>query len=261
MLAIVRTATVSEVTRRIDAEMDRAPGGAIATDGDGTLWSGDIGEDFFAALLQGDRLLSTVHEPLAREAEAEGIATDGSAVEIAHRIHAAYLAGTFPEERVCEVMTWAVAGWRADDVDAFADEVVRAVGLAGRLHGEALRVVEHARSRGVPVYLVSASPRPIVFAAARLVGIEPDRVTAAMEQTDGDGTVLPGVHRPIPYGEGKVKRLREKLGDRPLYAAMGDNAFDVALLNASRTPIAIRPKARLVERAAEVADLVVLERV
>lgn len=259
MLDVVRTATVSEVIARIDAEAARAPGGAVATDGDGTLWSGDIGEDFFAALLQGDRLLATVHEPLAREAEGAGLATDGSAVEIAHRIHAAYLAGTFPEERVCEIMTWAVAGWRADDVDAFAEEVVRAVGLATRLHGEAVRVVEHARSRGVPVHLVSASPRPIVFAAARLVGIDLDHVTAATEETDRDGTVLPSVHRPIPYGEGKVKRLREKLGDRPLYAAMGDNAFDVALLNASRTPIAIRPKARLVARADEVADLVVLE--
>ncbi len=259
MLAFVRTATIEEVIQRIDAEAARAPGGVVATDGDGTLWSGDIGEDFFAALLQGDRLLPSVHEPLAREAREAGIATDGSAVAIAHRIHAAYLAGTFPEERVCEIMTWAVAGWRADDVDAFADEVVRAVDLASRLHGEAVRVVEHARSRGVPVHLVSASPRPIVHAAARLVGIAPEHVTAAIEQTNGDGTVLPGVHRPIPYGEGKVKRLREKLGDRPLYAAMGDNAFDVALLNASRTPIAIRPKARLVERAAEVADLVVLE--
>lgn len=259
MLPFVRRATVSDVTARIDAEAARAPGGAIATDGDGTLWSGDIGEDFFAALLQDDRLLAAVHDPLAEEARAAGLDAGGGAVAIAHRIHAAYLAGTFSEERVCEIMTWAVAGWRADDVDAFAEEVVSAVKLAGRLHGEALRVVEHARARGVEVHLVSASPRPIVFAAARLVGIDVACVTAATERTAADGTVLPAVHRPIPYGEGKVERLREKLGARPLYAAMGDNAFDVALLNASRTPIAIRPKARLLERADEVRDLVVLE--
>jgi phosphoserine phosphatase len=42
---------------------------------------------------------------------------------------------------------------------------------------------------------------------------------------------------------------------------MGDNAFDVALLAASKTPIAIRPKPRLVDRAAEVPGLVVLAKV
>jgi HAD superfamily phosphoserine phosphatase-like hydrolase len=247
------------VIARIDEEAARAPGGAVAFDGDGTLWSGDIGEDFFAALVEGRRLLPAVREALAREADAERIDANGEAHEIAHRIHLAYLAHSFPEERVCEIMTWAVAGWRADDVDQFADEVIRAVDLKARLHGEALRVVEHARARGLDVHLVSASPRPIVHAAARLVGIEAMRVTSATERVDGRGIVLSEVDRPIPYGPGKVKRLREKLGERPLYAAFGDNAFDVALLNEACVPVAIRPKARLVERAAEVPGLVVLE--
>jgi phosphatidylglycerophosphatase C len=67
--------------------------------------------------------------------------------------------------------------------------------------------------------------------------------------------------RPIPYGAGKVMHLRAKLGARPLYAAFGDNAFDVAMLREARVPVAIRPKPRLVERAGEVPALVVLERI
>ena len=35
-------------------------------------------------------------------------------------------------------------------------------------------------------------------------------------------------------------------------AAFGDNAFDVALLASARVPVAVRPKPRLRERAAEV---------
>jgi phosphatidylglycerophosphatase C len=260
MLPLVRTATVSEVLGRIDEQAAQAPGGAIATDGDGTLWSGDIGEDLFAALLESKRLLASAHAPLAREASAAGMEATGTAVELAHRIHASYLAGTFPEERVCEIMTWAFAGWTEDDAFAFAGEVVAAVGLARRLHGEALRVVEHATARGLDVYVVSASPRAVVLQAARLLGIDPSRVVAASPRVSA-GIIASDVERPIPYGEGKVTHLRAALGPRPLYAAMGDNAFDVALLNASSTPIAIRPKPRLVARAAEVPGLVVLEQI
>ena len=46
----------------------------------------------------------------------------------------------------------------------------------------------------------------------------------------------------------------------PLYAALGDNGFDVALLASARVGIAVRPKPRLRERAAEVPGLVELAR-
>lgn len=261
MLPIVRTATVSDVIARIDEQAAKTPGGAVATDGDGTLWSGDIGEDFFAALLEQRRLLAAAHVPLVREAREHGLDDGGDVLAVAHRIHAAYLAGTFPEERVCEIMTWATVGARRVDMDAFARDVIQAIDLEKRLHREAIAVIEHARKNGIDLYLVSASPRPIVLAAAEAIGLALPNVLAATERIDGDGVVLAEVDRPIPYGDGKVKRLRQKLGtDRTLYAAMGDNAFDVALLSEAKIPIAIRPKSRLVERAGEVPGLVVLER-
>lgn len=259
MLVFVQTATVAETLARIDVEANE-PGGAVASDGDGTLWSGDIGEDFFAALLEQRRLLAAVQDPLVREAREHGVDASGDAVEVAHRIHAAYLAGTFPEERVCEIMTWAAAGARRVDIDGFARDVIQAVDLEKRLHAEAIAVIEHAKKSGIDVYLVSASPRSIVLAAAEIIGIPFPNVIAATERIDANGIVLAEVDRPIPYNHGKVTRLREKLGTRPLYAAMGDNAFDVALLSESRVPIAIRPKMRLVERAGDVKGLVTLEK-
>jgi phosphoserine phosphatase len=256
----VRSAAINEVISAIDGVAAREPGGAIAFDGDGTLWAGDIGEDFFVALLE-HGLHDASREALAREAAAEKLETGGTAREIAHRIHMAYLAGSFPEERVCEIMTWAPAGWSRAALELFCEKLVETIGLRERLHAEAIRVVEHARRVGIEVFLVSASPRAVVVAAARLVGIDRANVMAAHESYDASDIVQTSVARRIPYGDGKVTHLRERLGrDRVLYAAFGDNAFDVPMLRSARLPVAIRPKARLVDRAAEVPELVVLER-
>ena len=256
----VRTATVTEVIATLEEHVKREPGGAIAFDGDGTLWSGDIGEDFFEALLDDGNLSAVAHVALAVEASAENLGVDGGAVAIARRIDASYHAGTFPEERVCEIMTWAFAGWLGPELDAFANRVIDKLALEGRFHAEAIRIVEWARSRALTTYLVSASPRAIVHQAARRVGIDAANVASATEERDANDRVLASVVRPIPYGPGKVMQLRAKLGGRPLYAAFGDNAFDIPMLREARMPIAVRPKPRLVERAGEVANLVVLER-
>lgn len=256
----VKTVTVAELLVLLDEQIAREPGGAIAFDGDGTLWSGDIGDDFFEALLDDGGVSAVAHEALVIEATAENIDTSGGAVAIARRIHAGYLAGTFPEERVCEIMAWVFAGRTADEVDAFADRVLTKVGLEDRLHSEATQVARWARVHGVTTYLVSASPRAVVEMAARRVGIDHANVASATEERNSQGFIVPSVVRPIPYGPGKVMHLRAKLGARPLYAAFGDNAFDVPMLREARLPVAIRPKPRLLERAGEIANLLLLER-
>lgn len=253
----MRTIDVGELIRAIDDVAAREPGGAIAFDGDGTLWSGDIGEDFYFALLE-HGCSDAAALGLAREAEASNLDHQGTGREIAHRIHDAYLAGTFPEERVCEIMTWVAAGWSRGELDRFCGRLMESIGLRGRLHGEAIHVVEHARRAGIDVHVVSASPRAIVDQAAMVLGLSPAVVVAAREAYDSAGIVQTAVERPIPYGDGKVKRLRERLGSRVLYAAFGDNAFDVPLLREARIPVAIRPKQRLLDRALEVPDLAVL---
>lgn len=259
----MQTATVDDILRAIDSAAKAAPGGAIAFDGDGTLWSGDIGEDFFdAAMKHGPH--EVTREPLAREAASGGLTVEphATAHDIAHAIHAAYLAGQFSEERVCEIIAWIVGGWTHEALRAFCKETVVAIGLRERLHGEAIRVLRHAQSAGIEAYLVSASPLGIVEAAAAVVGIPLTHVTAVRERISADGVVECGVIRPITYGDGKVTNLRGLLGpDRPLYAAFGDNAFDVALLRSAQNPVAIRPKQRLLDRAHEVPGLRILERI
>src|SRR5258708_27670489 len=102
----VRLQTPDDVWARIEALARAHPGGIVATDGDGTLWSGDVGEDLFHAFLQHGRVEAPALEALRREARDHDLSDAGAGRDIAQRVFSAYLEGTFPEERICEVMTW-----------------------------------------------------------------------------------------------------------------------------------------------------------
>jgi phosphatidylglycerophosphatase C len=247
------------VIARIERELAVTPGGALAFDGDGTLWSGDVGDDYFRALLQHGDFRPQAVDAMRRDAVAHGLSPHGSGGALAGRIFEAYEAGAFPEEKMCEIMAWACAGWRRPEVDAFARSVVEGCGLAARFHHEALGVVEWSRWAHVEVLIVSASPRPIVEAAGATLGFGPVEIAAATPAYEAD-VMAPRVAAPIPYGPGKVKGVEECIGSRLLYAAFGDNAFDVAMLQSARIPVAIRPKMRLRDRAHEVPGLVELAR-
>jgi phosphoserine phosphatase len=259
MLPPVQVQSAEDVWARIAAEAARDGGaGVVATDGDGTLWSGDIGEDLFFAFVDHERIEEPALEAIRREAHAHALSDAGSGREVARRIYDAYVEGRFPEERVCELMAWCFAGWTREDVAAFARNVVNDGGLEARLHREVLVVLERARAAGIATILVSASPVAVVEAAGGRLGFDPGDVVAAHPRLQGD-VLLPNVDRPIPYGPGKVSRLRERIGaDRALYAAFGDNAFDLALLASARVGVAVRPKPRLRERAHEVSGVVEL---
>lgn len=247
-----------EVWTRIEALVaTTGPAGVVATDGDGTLWGGDVGEDLFHAFIEHGELADPAIDALRREAREHALSDAGAGPDVARRIYAAYVEGHFPEERVCELMTWCFAGWARDRVQAFARDVVDRCGLEARLHREVLRVLDRAHAAGIETLLVSASPVAVVAEAGARLGFTADRVVAARPRFDGD-VMLAEVERPIPYGPGKVSGLLERIGHRTLYAAFGDNAFDVALLASARIGVAVRPKPRLRARAHEVAGLVEL---
>jgi len=227
--------------------------GALAFDGDGTLWSGDVGEDFFFGMLDSGRVTEVATAEIKRIAALEHIDAEGKAAEVARRIYAAYLGGTFEEERVCEMMTWICAGWSHEDVTSFATGIV-GTAFEARIHPEARAVIAGAREQGHEIFVVSASPRPIVEAAAAVAGVDPAHVLAAIAVLEG-GRFATAVHRPIPYGPGKASALRATLKGLPLLASFGDNAFDVEMLLMADKPIAVRPKPRLRERAVSIRGI------
>ncbi|AKQ70073.1 Nonspecific acid phosphatase [Myxococcus hansupus] len=247
---------VEETLERIRIEAEQAPGGVLAFDGDGTLWSGDVGDDLFLALLEHGGIRPEAYEALERLATSHGFAPGLPARELAHQLFAAFEAGRIPEKDIYEMVAWLFAGWRVDAVRDFASDVVARREVKQRIHPETRRVVEWAQRHGIGCYVVSASPLAVVEAAVLAVGMDPMNVLACTPRTE-DGTVLPSIVEPIPYAAGKVRCLRSRT-DQPLYAAFGDNVFDLELLAASRVPVAIRPKPRLRARAAELPSLVQL---
>jgi len=248
-------ATLRELRER------RHPGPALAAfDGDGTLWSGDVGEDFLEHLLDEDAFTDVAAALFHDEATTYGVAREVRPKAQLATLFRAYVDGTYPEDRVCAVIALAVAGRPSSDVTRVAADVVRAKGVAGRLHDETVGVLEAARASGVEVVLVSASPRPVVVAAAELLGLgEADviAVTCVEERGVLGGSLL----EPMPYGEGKAACLRSRLAGRPLLVSCGDNAFDMAMLALAELPLAIRPKDRLRAIAHELPALAVLGRV
>jgi phosphatidylglycerophosphatase C len=260
MLRGVQLQSAADVWARIEGAVRDRPGGLIATDGDGTLWSGDVGEDLFLAFLDCGRVEPAALEALQRDARDHALSDAGTGSDVARRIYDAYIEGAYPEERVCELMTWCFAGWTAAEVQAFARDVVARSGLARRQHDEVFAVIARARAAGVQTVLVSASPVAVVIEAGARTGFDEAHIVAA-EPLYQEGVMMAGVDRPIPYGPGKVTRLRRRVGpDRMLYAAFGDNLFDVPLLESAAIAVAVRPKPRLRARAAQVPGIVELAR-
>lgn len=218
----------------------------LAFDGDGTLWSGDVGEDLFRGAMRDDFLLDAAYPALVAEAERYALplvgATDANAV--ARVLLAAYLAGQYPERETCAMMTWCYAGHPLAAVQALAAAVLKEEGLASRLNLEVAPVLEWSRKAGVRNVLISASPRAMIEEAGAFWNFEPRDIAAATPVVEA-GFVLPRMASPVPYAEAKLSAGRALFGSARWLAAFGDNVFDIEMLTTAEVGIAVRPKPKL----------------
>jgi len=183
-------------------------------DADGTLWGEDVGEAFFRWLIAG-RLLPRVD------------CTRDVYAEYERRVE---------EDRARGYM-WAVqsmAGLAEVDVVRWSRQLAAAwptqrAAMTGLTRGLA--------SLGYDVWIVSASNRWIVEAAAPSVGVDPAKVVAmAVEVEDGALTDRPVV--PLVCREGKVQAIRARFGRRPTLA-FGDSVGDLEMLEDAEQPFVI----------------------
>lgn len=252
------TLPVKELIARLDREVTDPSMTMVATDGDGTLWSGDVGEDFFHSFTRDKRVRASAIVGLRALAVKYDITAEDS--EIASGLYAGYVRGEIPEDLICEMIAWLAAGYSRAETEAIVRAVLEAERLATRLQPEAVAIVEWARARKIEVYVVSASPEPVVCEAVELLGLSRECVLAVRPTYSGD-TMTCGVERPIPYGAGKAEALARVARGRTLAVACGDNVFDAEMLRAANIPVAIRPKKRLLDRAHEIPGLLILDSV
>jgi phosphoserine phosphatase len=230
---------------------DADPGEVVvAFDGDGTLWSGDVGEDLMKAALRDAFLLDAALPSLLVEAERHaipvGAATDAN--EVARLLIAAYLAGRYPERETCAMMTWCYAGRSPLEVEAFAAATLVQEDMTSRLCAELSPILDWCDSKGVRRVLISASPRVVVEQAGALRGFGPRDIAAATPAVDASGRLQPYLDGAVPYAEGKLSAGRALFGAARWLAAFGDNVFDVEMLTTAELGVAVRPKPRLEEQ-------------
>jgi phosphatidylglycerophosphatase C len=254
-----QSVSAEAVVERLERLAVEAPSNEriLAFDADGTLWSGDIGNDLFEALLLERAIRPEAHEALLAEARDVGIAAEGSATDIARALWDALLAGQYDEARAFGMMAWAFAGYSLTEVRQFAARVFAAKNLESRQHTFLEPIFAWARREDVQIWVVSASPWFGVEVAVAPLGILPAHIIAMRPRQRGD-TILPGLAAPAVYGPAKPESLFAACPGKELLAAFGDSSYDAALLAASRIPVAVRPKPGLLAKANEVPDLLVL---
>jgi HAD superfamily phosphoserine phosphatase-like hydrolase len=249
--------SVDELICRIEqaaATMDRP---VLATDADGTLWSGDVGLDVFEALLANRGVREEARPALMAEAEAVGAPASGDATAVASALYEAFKHQALSEERAYEVMAWVFAGHTLQQAGEHAVVVQRQLRLEQRFHPEMREIVSWALGRGIDVWVVSASPQFAVQQGVARLGIPADRVIGA-EPAMARGLIAPRMAHRMPYGPGKLEAIARVLGPAQLVAAFGDSAFDVPMLRAAAVSVAVRPKAKLRAAAVQVPGMLEL---
>jgi len=259
-LPSVLSVDVESIIERLDSVLSaHAHQSCVVTfDGDGTLWSGDVGEDVFLEAIANQMLSESARPALLECSEMYRVVAEGSPSDIARSIFQAYRASAFPESVVCEVMTWCYAGINVADLARFTHRILAERGLALRYNQKLLRILGFLRERGTRSVVISASPEFIVRQAALPLGFEAADIVAAEPLLVAD-RIQPGMKCPAPYAQHKVAAGRRLFGPAYWAGCFGDNVFDTDMLRAAEVAVAVSPKPALRESLNLVPGIVVLE--
>jgi len=178
-----------------------------AFDADGTCWFSDVGRDFFEYQIQkkffkGPRLNWNDYN----QQEAVNI-TQG--------------------------LLWLaqiLQGFHVDEVRAFGREFNQA--MRPHFIDHQSEIVEFLRSQGVEVYIVTASVKWTIEAAAEEFGVKAENVIG-VETEVKDGIITNVQKGHMTWADGKVKALMERTGgQRPFYVS-GNTMSDVPMMHES----------------------------
>lgn len=227
----------------------------IATDADGTLWEGDIGDDLFVEALSHYPIGPVAREGLSRGA-VEVFGTEGPADprELALAFIAAYRSGRMSIERICDLQAESLGDRPVEEFDRLVATVAGRV--AARIRPAVRVIVEEAERAGVAVHVVTGSLGLAVATTLRLAGLSHASASGGTLAVR-DGRVLPSLVGPIPLHAGKVTAL-QAVGAWPPALGMGDGAWDSTFLRGCAVPLLVHPGAALLDAMASTAGVMIL---
>lgn len=195
-------------------------------DCDGTLWSGDAGESFFAWEIEE----KVIPDKIARAVQAR---------------YADYKAGKVPEDVMCGEMVTLHAGMIESDVQRAATRFFDLL-FGERIFPEMQKLVRQLQSNGCDVWAVSSTNEWVIRAGMRHFGIARDHILAAAVEIE-KLKITDRLIR-IPSGDGKPEAIRSVIMKTP-DAAFGNSRWDTEMLAISRHPFAVNPNPDLAETA------------
>jgi phosphoserine phosphatase len=197
-------------------------------DCDGTLWSGDAGEGFFAWELESGFVSIEVRD-------------------WARARYAAYRLGNVPEDVMCGEMVTMHRGLREAVLQEACDAFF-ARSMTEGIFAELKMLVERLRASGCDVWVVSSSSVWAIRAGMKYFGIPQDRILAAQVEI-ANGEITDRLVR-VPSGPGKAEAIRSVLGSAP-DCAFGNAIWDREMLAMSRHAFAVNPNPNLKALALE----------
>jgi HAD superfamily phosphoserine phosphatase-like hydrolase len=199
-----------------------------AFDCDGTLWSGDAGESFFAW----------------------EVANHVVSAEVAGAVrarYAEYKAGKISEDDMCaELVTMHKGMTEAAIMQAATNFMDRA--FPGRIFPEMQELVRRLHENGCEIWAVSSSNEWVIRAGMKQFGIVADRILATKIVLDNE--IITDRMVRTPSGPGKPQALRE-VAQKSIDAAFGNSKWDTDMLAIAKHAFAVNPNPDLEALARE----------
>ena len=227
----------------------------IASDADGTIWRGDIGDDLFIEALTRHPVGPVAREDLQRHArELLGSSAPSSLPDLAHAFVDAYRAGHIDIVRICELQACALGDRSVAELDALVDVVAGAA--RERVRPDVRALFDLAARAGVAVHVVSGSLGLAVARTLDAAGVAYASVSGAELAVD-DAHVRAALAGPIPLHAGKVRAL-EAVGAWPPALGLGDGGWDAPFLQGCEAALLVHPAPALARAMAGHPRLLVL---
>jgi phosphoserine phosphatase len=195
---------------------------AATFDCDGTLWSGDAGEGFFAWELENGFVSNEIRD-WARARYAE------------------YRLGKVAEDVMCGEMVTMHRGLREERVQEACDAFFTR-SMTDGIFGEMKTLVERLRNTGCDLWVVSSSSVWAIRSGMKYFDIPSERILAT-EVEIKNGEITDRLVR-VPSGPGKAEAIRSVLATPP-DCAFGNAIWDREMLALSKHAFAINPNPNL----------------